>query len=138
MRSRVQSTYIFWKKCSILRKKTFFKYFRPNFIRYVLVNPCVISNKIPWSIQSSKQRRFTVLINIFSSIAGPLLPICMAEFCITEYSGFIFKKKHSLYQRLLVGDRSVSLHNGNLEFPDTEKCDDSKGLTTKIFANICI
>ena len=44
----------------------------------------------------------------------------MAEFCITEYSGFIYKKKHSLYQCLLVGDRSVSIHNDNLGFPTTE------------------
>ena len=62
----------------------------------------------------------------------------MAEFSRTEYLGFIYKKKHSLYQCLLVGDRSVSIHNGNLEFSATEKCEDSKGLTTKIFANICI
>ena len=44
----------------------------------------------------------------------------IAEFCITEYSDFIYKKKHSSYQCLLVGDRSVSIHNGNLEIPATE------------------
>ena len=63
LKSRVQSTYNFWKKCSIMRKKTFFGL---TFIRYVLAKSRVISNKIPWSILSSKQRRFTVLINTFS------------------------------------------------------------------------
>ena len=36
------------------------------FIRFVLANSCVISSKIPWSIQSSTQQRLSVLINIFS------------------------------------------------------------------------
>ena len=36
------------------------------FIKFVLANLRAISNKILWSIQSSKQRRFTVLINTFS------------------------------------------------------------------------
>ena len=53
------------------------------------------------------------------------------EFYITAYSGFIYKNKHSSYQFLLVGDRSVSIHNSNLEIS-------AKGITTKIFANICI
>ena len=41
----------------------------------------------------------------------------MAEFCITGYSGFIYKRKHLSYQCLLVGDRSVSIPNDNLEIP---------------------
>ena len=43
----------------------------------ILANHRVISNKIPWSIQSSKQRRFNVLINIFFPITRPLLSNCM-------------------------------------------------------------
>ena len=104
-------------------KKNFFKFFGLYFIRFALANPRVISNKIPWSIQSSKQQRFNVLINIFfpdhTSAIAQLYGCGMAEFCITEYSGFIYKKKHSSYQCLLVGDRSVSIHNGNLGFPAT-------------------
>ena len=46
-----------------LIQKNFFGLF---FIRFVSANPCVISNKIPLSVQSSKQQRFNVLINIFS------------------------------------------------------------------------
>ena len=105
-------------------KENFLNFFGLIFIRFVLANPRVISNKIPWSIQSSKQRRFNVLINIFfpdrKSAIAQLYGCGMAEFCITEYSGFIYKKKHSSYQCLLVGDRSVSIHNDNLEFPATE------------------
>ena len=44
----------------------------------------------------------------------------MAEFCIKEYSGYIYKKKLSAYQCLLVRDRPISIHNGNLEIPATE------------------
>ena len=83
-----------------------------------------------------------MLINIFfpdhTSVIVQLHGCGMAEFFIAEYLGFIYKKKHSSYQCLLVGDRSVSIHNGNLEIPATESCDDSKGITTKIFDNICI
>ena len=103
-------------------KDNFLKFFGLIFIRFVLANPRVISNKITWSIQSSKQRRFTVLINTFPDHTSAIVHLygCgMAEFCITEYSGFIYKKKHSLYQCLLVGDRSVSIHNGNLGFSAT-------------------
>ena len=42
------------------------KFFSLFFIRFVLANPRVISNKIPWSIQCSKERSFAVLINSFS------------------------------------------------------------------------
>ena len=92
-------------------KENFLIFFGLIFIRFVLANPRVISNKIPWSIQSSKWRK--------SAIAH-LYGCGMAEFCITGYSGFIYKKKHSSHQCLLVGDRSVSIHNDNLEFPATE------------------
>ena len=44
----------------------------------------------------------------------------MAEFCITEYLGFIYKKKHTSYQCFFVGDRSVAIHNDNLEIPATD------------------
>ena len=47
-------------------RENVFNFFGLIFLRFVLANPRVISNKIPWSIQSSKQWRFTVLINIFS------------------------------------------------------------------------
>ena len=65
MNRKVQSTYNVWRKCSILRKKNSLNFFGQMFIRYFLVHPWVISSKIPWSIQSSKQRRFTGLINTF-------------------------------------------------------------------------
>ena len=104
----------FQKKCTILRRKLF-KFFWPIFIGFILPNPRVISNKIPWSIQSSKQQSFTVLINIFphqTSAIAHLYGCGMAEFYTTEYSDFIYKKKHSSYQCLLVGERSISFHNG--------------------------
>ena len=62
----MQSIYNFWKSVQYWERK-FLKIFGLFFIRFVLANPRVISNKIPWSIQSSKQRRFIVLINIFFS-----------------------------------------------------------------------
>ena len=43
-----------------------------------------------------------------------------AEFYITEYPGFIYKNEHSWYQSLLIGDRFISIHNGNLEIPASE------------------
>ena len=104
-------------------KENFFISFGLIFIRFVLANPRVISNKIPWSIKCSKQPGFTVLINNFpdhTSAIAHLYGCGMAEFCITEYSGFIYKKKHSSYQCLLIGERSASIHNSNLEFPATE------------------
>ena len=138
MKSRVQSTYIFWKKCSILRKKTFFNFFWPNFYKIYFSKPLCYFKWNPLIHSKLKTTKVHGANKYFFPITGPLLAICMAGFCITEYSAFIYKKKHSLYQCLLVGDRSVSLHNGNLEFPATEKCENSKGLTTNIFANICI
>ena len=65
MKRRVQSIYNFWKSMQYWERKLF-KFFGLFFIRFVLANPCVIWNKIPWSIQSSKQRRFTVLMSSFS------------------------------------------------------------------------
>ena len=47
-------------------KENFLNFFGLIFIRFVLGNPRVISNKITWSVQSSKQQKFTVLINTFS------------------------------------------------------------------------
>ena len=68
----MQSIYNFWKGVQYWERKHF-NFFWLFFTRFVLANTPVISNKIPWSIQSSKQRRFTVLINIFS---GSLVSYC--------------------------------------------------------------
>ena len=99
-------------------RENVFNFFGLIFLRFVLANPCLISNKIPWSIQSSKQRRFTVLINIFSRSHVSYCPFVWMwyEFCITEYLGFTYKKKHSSCQCLLVRNRSVSIRNDNWNF----------------------
>ena len=65
-----------------------------------------------------------MLINIFpdhTSAIAHLHGCGMKEFYITEYLGInIHKNKHSSCQFSLVGDRSVSIHNGNLEILATE------------------
>ena len=100
-----------------------FNFFGLIFIRFVLANLLLFQIKSidPFNVQNNEGSRANKYFfpNHMSAIA--LFYRCgMAEFCITEYSGFIYKKKHSSYQCLLVGDRSVSIHNGNLEFPATE------------------
>ena len=65
MKSKVQSIYISERVCST-EKENFLNFFGLFFIRFVSANSLVISNKTPWSIWSSKQRRLAVLINIFS------------------------------------------------------------------------
>ena len=104
-------------------KKTFLNFFGLCFTRFVLVNPCVVSNKIPWSIQTSKQRRFTALMNIFSRSHVSYCPfVGMWHGRILDNRIFRrhLQEKHSSYQCLLAGDRSVSILNGNLEIPATE------------------
>ena len=104
-------------------EENFFIFFGLFFIRFVLANCCIISDTIPCSIQSLAQRRFTVLINIFSrSYVSyfPFLWISHGRICITEYSGFICKRQHLSYQYLVIGDRSVSIDIGSLKFPATE------------------
>ena len=103
-------------------KENFLNFFGLIFIRFFLANPRAVSNKTPWSIQSSNEGSLCqeILFPDQTSAIGHLYGCGMAEFCITEYSGFTYKKKQSLYQCLLVGDRYVSIRNGNLEFPATE------------------
>ena len=59
MKNRVQSI------CSFRKSVQYWEENFLNFFRFILPNSRVISNKMPWSIQSSKQQSFTVLINIF-------------------------------------------------------------------------
>ena len=130
MKSRVQSTYNFWKSVQYWEWKLF-DFFWPIFYQICFSEPsCFFSNKIPWSIQSSKQRRFTMLINSF-----PWSHVSYCSFVWMWYDRILHNKIFRLH--LQEETFSVSAHNGNLEIPSTE-CDDSKGITTKIFANICI
>ena len=77
MKNSVQSIHNFRKSVQYW-EENFLNFFGLFFIRFLLANPCVISSKTPWSIQCSKQRSFTVLINNFSQLHVSYCPfVCM-------------------------------------------------------------
>ena len=73
----VQTKYSFRKGVQYW-EENFLNFFGLCFIRFVFASPLAISNKMPWSIQSSKQWKFIVLINIFSRSHVSYFPVvCM-------------------------------------------------------------